>query len=61
MDKASFLVVTILALFFMVSTIVFMGIALQNIVKVKELKWEVSSLAVANKILKENIDEMNKK
>lgn len=55
MDKASFL-----ALFFMVTTIVFMSMAIQNIVKVKDLKWEVSSLAVANKILKENIDEMNK-
>lgn len=60
MDTAAFLDVTILALVFMVSTILFMSIAFKKINEVRNLKWEISSLAVANKILKENINEMNK-
>lgn len=60
MDTVAFLDVTILALVFMVSTILFMSIAFKKINEVRNLKWEISSLAVANKILKENINEMNK-
>lgn len=60
METVAIVTMGLLVIVFMILTLVFVYISLKKIEQVKNLKYEITSLAVANKILKENIDEMNK-